>query len=143
MIVSSMDGLEALRTCFQEGALDYLTKPFTRNEFLVKLERLLAKSSQIALDPASFHLKRNGVELPQLTPRELQVFTVLQSAGWTPVSRQRLQAEIWGDAVVSPKSLDVHLFHQRKKLAQAGVEIRFQPNQGFVLQEVTAPSPGA
>lgn len=135
MIVSSLDDLDVLRACFQEGALDYLTKPFTRNELIAKIERVLNQQGEINLDPASFRLKRNGENLPSLTPKELQIFSLLQRAKGAPVPRQKLTAEIWGDTQVSSKSLDVHLFHLRKKLARAGFEIAFEAQKGFVLRE--------
>ncbi len=137
MVVSSLDDLDVLRTCFQEGALDYLTKPFTRNELIVKIERILEKRSEISLDPGTFRLRRkDGSLLPQLTPKELQIFTLLQAAKGAPVTRQSLTAEIWGTVQVTSKSLDVHLFHLRRKIAEAGFEIVFEPQKGFILLEV-------
>ncbi len=41
-VVSSMDDAEVLRTCFKRGTVDYLTKPFSRAELLVKVEKHLA-----------------------------------------------------------------------------------------------------
>ncbi len=139
MITSSLDQADILRTAYQEGALDYLIKPFTHDELIVKIERVLGESQKVSLDISRFRLRQGDRELPSLTPKELQIFTLLQNARGTPVSRQELQQEIWGSTAVSSKSLDVHLFHMRKKLAPAGMVIEFIPNEGFTLRE-TAPA---
>ena len=45
IVVSSVDEIDALRLCFSKGALDYLIKPFTKNELLVKIEKALSQNT--------------------------------------------------------------------------------------------------
>lgn len=41
LVVSGVDDLEALRQCYAFGALDFINKPFTTNEIIVKVDRCL------------------------------------------------------------------------------------------------------
>ncbi len=140
IVVSSLDHLDSLRQCFNEGALDYLTKPFTRNEIIVKVERILKQTrdarprpeDRIILEPTTLRVKW-GDQDAKLTAKELQIFSILHLARGTAVARKKIQAEVWGDVKVSNKSLDVHVFHLRRKLAKIGLEIQCDPAQGFRL----------
>ncbi|MEW6055684.1 MAG: response regulator [Bdellovibrionota bacterium] len=46
IVVSSIDDIDALRFCFNEGAVDYLVKPFQKSELIVKVERILEKKTK-------------------------------------------------------------------------------------------------
>ena len=140
IVVSSLDHLDSLRQCFNEGALDYLTKPFTRNEIIVKVERILKLTREakprpedrIVLEPTTLRVKWNDRDA-KLTAKELQIFSILHLARGDSVPRKKIQAEVWGDVKVSNKSLDVHVFHLRRKLAKIGLEIQCNPAVGFRL----------
>lgn len=141
IIVSSVDDAEVLRTCFREGALDYLTKPFPRNELLVKVERFISASrpgatgtTDVILDACSLTVRRgSSSECVRLTAKELRIFSLIHQAEGASVSRKKIQAEVWGKKKISPKTLDVHLFHLRRKLTHLDLEIRYLPPGGYVL----------
>ncbi|MCM2278184.1 MAG: response regulator transcription factor [Oligoflexia bacterium] len=146
IIVSSVDDLDILRACFEDGALDYLTKPFTKNELVVKVERILKSrenaspdgQSGVVLDASNLTVKRDNSASVQLTAKELRIFSLLHSARGDCVSRKHLLSEVWSGVTVTAKTLDVHLFHLRKKLSKLGIEIRFVPPDGYAL--LTVPS---
>ena len=149
MVISSQDQLDTLRQCFNEGALDYLSKPFTAAELVVKVERLIgrtrpkkdgADSECIELDASKLRVKY-GTEAIRLTAKELQIFSLLHESQGSPVPRKRLQSEVWGEAKVSHKSLDVHIFHLRRKLGKLGLTIECDLSGGFRLKEPEALSP--
>lgn len=145
IIVSSMDDAETLRACYEEGALDYLTKPFGKAELQIKIDRLLSKAKEsghsieapqsqvpFKIDPMTLLLKGdNGVNI-RLTPRELQILSVLQRAS-APISRKDIVNQVWGDVTVSSKTLDVHIFNLRKKTADVGVKINFLAPDSFSI----------
>ncbi len=154
VVVSSMDDLDFLRECYRQGALDYLSKPFSKNELIAKIERWLPVS-KVTPDPAAgvlqggivLHSLRLRVEdaqgrSQQLTSKEYQILTILhQSAGF--VSRDLLQRRIWGDVSVAAKTLDVHIFNLRKKLAALNLRVNYHSDQGFHLEAVTTRSDGS
>ena len=49
LIVSSIDDPRILRLAFKRGATDYIVKPFSSGEILVKVERFIATGQEIAL----------------------------------------------------------------------------------------------
>ncbi len=137
IVVSSIDDLDVLRACFEHGASDYLTKPFTRNELIVKTERIFERLEKRTLlfkiDTVRSKLKGpNDVEI-QLTAKELQIFIILFDSGGRPVLRNKILKDIWGDINVTPKTLDVHLFHLRKKLSPLFLEIHYHGKEGYSL----------
>lgn len=147
IVVSGIDDIDILRLCFDEGAIDYLTKPFIKSELLVKIERLLNKiaspatplgsfdEADIILDPYSNTLKRLPDKVVSLTGKELQIYSLLSLAykNGEAINRVKFVSELWGDAEISSKSLDVHLFHLRKKLHFLGIRLSFKDGKGYFL----------
>jgi DNA-binding response OmpR family regulator len=120
MISSSSDEVNILKTCFDEGALDYLVKPFNKNELLVKVQRALSMTQNLKskLNPIVSKIKE------QLTRKEFDILeTFLKSTDLT-VSRTQLEKNIWKDVAVHPKALDVHMYNLRKKLIHFNVKIK-------------------
>jgi DNA-binding response OmpR family regulator len=136
IVVSSVDDLDTLRSCFHEGALDYLTKPFSKSELLVRIERILIKNlkcSAIQLDNEKLQIRTTRPGVAQLTLKELQIFSILKRTINVRVSRQQIQQSVWGDTKVGGKTLDVHLFNIRKKIHKLGLQIDHAEPDGFKL----------
>jgi len=141
IIVSSCDDVDVLRACFEEGATDYLVKPFMKSELIVKTERLLnratlprsTRKSDISIEAFDFTLRRGNDTYTQLTAKELKIFSIFYKSLGRKISRQKLQEEIWGNINVSPKTLDVHIFNLRKKIQRLEMEIIFMTPDSFQL----------
>ncbi len=115
IVVSASTDIDALRFCFDEGALDYLTKPFKKTEFIVKLERLLGNK-------VAYEGKDKQPEL-KLTKTEQEIMQLFIGAPQRTLKRSEIVEAIWGDIIVHPKTLDVHLYNLRKKLQNQGMSI--------------------
>lgn len=125
IVVSSIDDIDALRFCFKEGALDYLTKPFKKNELLVKIENVLSGSSKPkAIDSASKSIEIGGVNITNLTSKQIQLLNLFLKSDDRSISRQDILEKVWGDTTVHPKTVDVHLYNLRRKLHGYGFLIR-------------------
>jgi len=142
IVVSSMDDSDVLRICFDEGALDYLTKPFSKAELSVKVSRLLNDMGKIEgpddknpykIDALSLNVIAENGKTVKLTHRELQIFSVLRSAKQGPVSRKEIVIQVWGNINVSSKTLDVHIFNLRKKMVDTGIKINFHEPNSFSI----------
>ena len=134
MVVSSYDDLEALKVCFHSGAFDYITKPFGKNELLVKIERMMdmhanvhqiVQSGNVIADSETFTVSNCGIKSAPLTSKEFQIITALTRAVRHELARQDLIYRVWGDTRVSTKTLDVHLFNLRRKIHPIDLEILF------------------
>ncbi|MCB9061115.1 MAG: response regulator transcription factor [Halobacteriovoraceae bacterium] len=124
IIVSSIDDIDALRFCFTEGALDYLTKPFKKNEILVKIENILSGKNRPIIDAGPRTLTLDGQKIENLTSKQIQMLSLFLSAPARMINRSDILTKVWGDTTVHPKTVDVHLYNLRRKLHPYGYLIR-------------------
>lgn len=142
IVVSSIDDLDILKFCFEEGAGDYLTKPFGKAELLFKVEKSLEKSGQatikqiplLTIDPIEHTVRNQDGQQVQLTTKEFKIVALLWEDPGKSVHRKQLMKSLWKDVSVTSKTLDVHIFNLRCKLSQIGINIEFCPPQSFCLK---------
>lgn len=127
IIVLSARGREHDKVAaLDEGADDYLTKPFAIQELEARLRALIRrerrqvgsevlKVADLVLDPASLRATRGGVEL-QLSPIGLKLLTILMRESPRVVSRQEIEREIWGNGLPDSDTLRSHLYNLRKTI---------------------------
>lgn len=125
MVVSSIDDIDAIRYCFKEGALDYLTKPIKKNELLVKVENILSGgTSRVVINTDQKNLTLDGRKINNLTSKQLQVLSLFLQSPVRTVNRTDILKKVWGSTSVHPKTVDVHLYNLRRKLNTYGYLIR-------------------
>lgn len=134
IIVSSIDDIDALRFCFKEGALDYLTKPFKKNELLVKIENVVSGPARPSL-ASSGHKKVSidGINIDNLTSKQKQLLSLFLDSRDRTVTRDDILERVWGRTNVHPKTVDVHLYNLRRKLHTVGYMIRSEGGGRWAL----------
>lgn len=115
---------------FISGADDYIAKPFSIKELLVRVSALLrrikkdentSKSSVIALPPFILDLDKrrlykNNVEI-ELTPTEFSIVKYLMSNDKQSLSREQILDEVWGaNYLYDFKIVDVNIRRIRNKI---------------------------
>lgn len=134
---------------FQAGADDYITKPFSNQEFLLRVKAILARcypssSTQVknefaigrfTFEPLNLTLKVEG-ESKQLTQKESDVLKLLCQNMNDTVKRELILSTVWGNAdYFTGRSLDVFISKLRKYLkADESIQIENVHGVGFRLK---------
>jgi DNA-binding response OmpR family regulator len=125
-----------------QGADDYLVKPFSFAELAARV-RALARRSQpeatrLGLGALELDLLRRSAHAGDarldLTQTEFSLLAALLRAGGDPVSRRELLREVWGLRFdPGTNVVDVHVNRLRRKLEDAGLPalIRTVRGQGY------------
>ena len=114
---------------FSVGADDYIVKPFSNMELLMRVRAILRrhaasvpaeKKNQISfqdviLDLDSQTLLRNGERIP-LTYTEFKILELLASNKKRIYSLENIYSSIWDDNAVGDSAIMVHIKNIRKKL---------------------------
>ena len=134
---------------FKVGADDYLTKPFSMEVLVARMEAILRRShsdksvpslaDEIALGnytyiPAKMRLTIGDMEL-KFTPKENELMKLLCENLGRPVSRSYALKLIWGDdTYFNARSMDVYMTKLRKMLKEdPRVQLLNLHGEGFRL----------
>jgi len=128
IILSAMDSLDDVITGLRMGADDYMTKPFSFEELLARIETVTRRSGEIStqakslatgpleFDRSSLRFSVDGREI-KLTAKELAIMELLMSNPGTLFSRERILSNVWGlnmDPLTNV--VDVYIGKLRKKI---------------------------
>lgn len=132
-----------------EGADDYLIKPFSLDEMFARIRAVRRRPADLAgetihagslvYDLANEEVAVEGVRL-DLPRRELRVLAALMKRRGRTVLRETLEQAVYGfDDEVQSNALDSHVSRLRRKLseAEAGVEIHAIRGVGYLLREAS------
>ncbi len=118
---------------FEIGADDYVTKPFSARELVLRAKALLRRAAAepvasnrvLSVGPVDLDLDGrralvDGDEL-DLTPLEFRLLTVLMERRGRVQSRRELLRSVWDtEADIETRTVDMHVARLRSKLGEAG-----------------------
>jgi len=145
IIVVTARGEQADRVlALDEGADDYLVKPFGLEELLARIRAVLRRSRQPAVQvlqhgPLTVDLRTHKVTVAghsiAVTPKEFAILECLASDPGRVVSRREMLERAWDEHWYGPtKVLDVHMAALRRKLGDPGI-IETVYGHGFRLAD--------
>lgn len=132
---------------FALGADDYMTKPFSMDELLMRIEAILRRTStfihqrldkrkigSLYYDPHK-RILETPIETIKLTTKESQLLDMLTRNQNEVIDRQATLRAIWGDDnYFNGRSMDVYIAKLRKLLKEdASIEIMNIHGKGFQL----------
>ncbi len=141
MLLTAKDAVNDRVTGLDEGADDYLIKPFSLSELLARVRSLIRRSTgnasnriafgTVEIDLASKTVRESGNPV-ELTAREYAMLELLAVHAGKLVSRTMIYNHIFDEQDDTLSNLvDVHISHLRKKLGKDFIETR--RGQGYIL----------
>ena len=130
LVVTARDAVADRIAGLNEGADDYVLKPFDLDELVARVRALLRRRAGSAgpllecggllLDPVKREVRMRG-EPVALSAKEFALLETLMQRPGAVLSRERLEDALYGwDREVGSNAVEVHLHHLRRKLG-AGV----------------------
>jgi two-component system phosphate regulon response regulator PhoB len=136
---------------FELGADDYLTKPFSPRELVLRIQSILRRSKPaaaasapeedelklgvIAIDRArcEVQVKKKRIDL---TATELKLLTTLIERRGRVQSRDTLLNDVWGyESIIDTRTVDTHIRRLREKLGPAADYIETIRGFGYRMVE--------
>lgn len=141
MFLTARDKESDLVEGFTSGGDDYMTKPFSSKELLVRIEALLRRSGVTSSDKVKYKdlvldmkkrelfIENKDVELTNLEFKLLHTFV---KNPHQPLDRDFLRDEVWGDDSLSfhDKTINVAMNRLKKKIDPQGIKEYFAPVWG-------------
>jgi DNA-binding response OmpR family regulator len=131
LVLSCLTDTRTKVQALDQGAADYLGKPFALNELLARVRArmrvsparagVLLRANDFVLDPVR-HEVTTGTSTVLLTRRESALLGELVQHAGQSVSKQRLLAEVWGyDFDPETNVVDVYVRRIRQKLGAGAI----------------------
>ena len=130
MLTAKGEELDRVRG-FEVGADDYVTKPFSVRELVLRLKAILRRTQPVhveapplklgplSLDVSAHRFFVEGKEVP-LTALEFRLLEYLLSRMGRVQSREQLLEEVWGlSSSLETRTIDTHVMRLREKLGPA------------------------
>jgi DNA-binding response OmpR family regulator len=123
-----------------EGADDYIVKPFALDELVARIHAVIRRMSganavvlrlgNVSLNPGTQEVAVGEASL-QVPRRELATLEVLLRAAGRVVTRDRLTDELYGHGEEpASNAVDSHISRLRKRLGEAGSDVTIQVIRG-------------
>ena len=129
---SEMDKVKGL----DQGADDYMTKPFGIMELISRVKALLRRanvSGGITMDDAKHQVLVDGQET-ELTYKEYQLLKMLIQNSGIVLQRSQILDRVWGiDYEGESRTLDMHIKTLRRKIGEKGSLIQTVRNVGYTM----------
>ena len=128
---------------FELGADDYVVKPFSVRELLLRISSILKRGSatnsskeqisigDVEINLASHRVFISGLEI-ELTAKEFELFKYLAERNGRIQTREVLLEQVWGyNNSVTTRTVDTHIKRLRSKIGDVGSKIETVRGVGY------------
>ena len=155
IFLTAKDTENDMLTGFSVGADDYISKPFSIKEVIVRVKALLKRSeitqrgkevvsdkNKLVFDEVIINLDTKELiinnEVLPLTRTEFEIITLLASNPSRLFGREDIIDHIWKETpYITERTVDVHIGRLRKKLGDKASLIVSRPGYGYRFNEPT------
>jgi two-component system, OmpR family, response regulator TctD len=144
LVLTANNTIQSRVSELDEGADDYMAKPFEVEELEARIRMLLRRSSGqsspvIACSDLSYNTNTREFRIDQkplaLTPRERAVLEVLMRKAGATVTKQALAQSLFSlDEDVSTDAIEIYVHRLRKKLESSSARIMTLRGLGYLLR---------
>lgn len=137
---TEMDMIKGL----DEGADDYIKKPFSIMELITRVKALLRRTETedikiLQVENITLDHERHMVFVDdkpvELTFKEYELLRLLMTNPSVVLSREVIMRHVWGTEFEGEsRTVDMHIKTLRQKLGEAGSKIRTVRNVGYVIE---------
>jgi two-component system phosphate regulon response regulator PhoB len=132
---------------FEVGADDYVVKPFSVRELILRIRALLRRVNRVEGEPSLYRFGRLKIDRDAhrawvdeaeigLTALEFRLLHAFMSRKGRVQTRDALLADVWGiEADVTTRTVDTHVKRLREKLGDAGVYIETLRGVGYRFKD--------
>jgi len=141
MFLTARDKESDLVEGFNSGGDDYMTKPFSSKELIVRIEALLRRSGVTTGNKVKYrdlvldlhqHLLTVDTKPVEITKLEFKLLHTFIKNPQQPLDRDFLRDEVWGDDSIDfhDKTINVAMNRLKKKIDPEGTKEYFTPVWG-------------
>jgi len=144
LVLTARDAVEDRVHGLDLGANDYLTKPFSVNEFEARVRALLRRGAAPAaawsvagmtVDAAAKRIRVDGRPV-DLTPREWALLELFLTHPGRVLSKDQIAESLFTfDEQLSSNAIEVHVSRLRTKIQAAGAHIRTVRGFGYLWED--------
>ena len=148
IFVTAKDTENDTITGFNLGADDYISKPFSIREVIVRIKAVLRRTASsspsktedlleykgLSLNVSQKKVCINGTEI-SLTKKEFEILLLFLQNKGRVFSREDILAKVWQDEVfVLDRTIDVNITRLRKKIGEYGKRIVTRLGYGYCFE---------
>ena len=143
LMLTAYGEVENKVTAFNNGADDYLVKPFHFDELFVRLNALLRrkeipqtnvnqfKLADLTIEFDTMQVTRKGVEI-SLSPKEYKLLSILANANGRVLSKNYIAEQLWDYHIeTNQNTIEVYINFLRKKIDKDNLNKLIHTKVGF------------
>lgn len=148
IFVTAKDTENDTITGFNLGADDYISKPFSLREVMVRIKAVLRRTATSTPAKKEYTLSYKGlvIDIPQkkvfidgteisLTKKEFEILQLFLQNKGRVFSREDILAKVWQEEVyVLDRTIDVNITRLRKKIGEYGKRIITRLGYGYCFE---------
>ncbi|MBR2803431.1 response regulator transcription factor [Candidatus Saccharibacteria bacterium] len=137
IMLSALNEVEDKIRGLEQGADDYLAKPFKTAELIARINALtrrppLADDEVMEYGDLSYDVNNRTLNGEPLTDKEAEILKMLLKTPESTITKAQILAHVWGnDAEFEENYVEVYVSYLRKKIAKVSKKIKIKTIRGL------------